>query len=246
MGAIEGHEAAGMLAEAGGLRRRTRAAGRFTWFPLVLFGLLTIASAAVCSNSGRFERAGVFWLVAGPVGYAAVYAFAKRRETRQGIGQRVGPYLAAGLTLAVISTGFAAYVLAPDAAVVAAAVAVAVVASMLRRPQVAVVAAGVAVVGVVNQIVPILFYGSVLEANTAPVIGVAIALLVLAWYQRSVALGLIAVAVGVMAGLSGLFILDNLFDVLPHCGADLSGIGAFMVVSGAGMAVAERAMGSSR
>ena len=40
--------------------------------------------------------------------------------------------------------------------------------------------------------------------------------------------------------LSGLYIIDNLFDALPHCGSDLLGIGAFMVVAGAGAAVVER------
>jgi len=39
---------------------------------------------------------------------------------------------------------------------------------------------------------------------------------------------------------SGLSIIDNLFDALPHCGYDLAGIGGFMVAAGLVAALWER------
>jgi hypothetical protein len=221
-----------MLAEADALRSRTRRARRSTWFPLVLFGTLTVLSAAFCSNDPISAGDSRYWLLAGPLGYLAVYGFSRWRETHKGVGWDAGPYIATGLVMAVRSTGFAWLFLGGTGPVTIAALAVAVVAGMMRRPLVAAAALAIVIIAVVNSFVPILFLGSVLEQNTAPVIGTAVALLVLATYERSIYVAAVAVVAGVLAGLSGLFIIDNLFDALPHCGADLSAIGGFMIVAG--------------
>jgi hypothetical protein len=237
MDTTEAHE---ILRSTRRLRRGIRAQSRSVWFPLVLFGALVLASGAVCSNDPGSTRLNtLYWLVAAPLGYLAVYGYYRWRELRRGIGEEVRPYLAVGVTLALISTGFLAILLAPDASAVVASVAigVAVVSWLLHRPFTAVVAALLAAMALVNAQVPILFYGSVLEANTAPVIGVAIAMLVLAWLEQSAFLAAVALVVGIVAGLSGLSIVDNFFDVLPHCGADLAGIGGFMLACGAGAGI---------
>lgn len=226
------------------------------WFPLVLFGALVMGSGAVCSNGppstgGRLSIVAIglastdantlYWLIASPIAYLAVYGFYQWRERHRGVGEEIRPYLAVGLTLALLSAGLFLLLLTPISSPVVTAVGlgVAVIAWMLHRPLVAVLIGALAILALVNAFVPILFYGHELEANTTPVICVAIALLVLAWLERSLFLGAVALTVGVVAGLSGLYIVDNLFDSLPHCGADLAGIGGFMVACGAAAASVE-------
>lgn len=74
------------------LRRRTRADLRATWFPLVLFGVLSMASAAVAWRFGP-SALGLFWAMAAPVGSVATGVYYSRREHRMGLEAPVAPYV---------------------------------------------------------------------------------------------------------------------------------------------------------
>jgi hypothetical protein len=58
------------------LRRRARRDVGIAWFPLVLFGTLTLASVAVARPASEAQT---YWLIAGPLGGAAVGLHAYRR-----------------------------------------------------------------------------------------------------------------------------------------------------------------------
>jgi hypothetical protein len=251
------------LGEAEWAQRTTRRVKRSVWFPLVVFGALTMVSAALCVNDAfqPSNALSTFWLVAGPLGYAAVYGFYRRRELTLGVGDRHVAFVAAGIVLLLFTAQFAvdvrlvapglsySHLLSPASYLgrwwfLAAAVAGLVVSLVVRRKGLAILAGFLAAASALllsRFVLPeALFLGQNLLPNTLPVVVVVLALLVLAGLQRSLWLGVVGLAVGVLAVLSGLYIIDNLFDALPHCGSDLPGIGAFMVVAGAGAAVVER------
>jgi hypothetical protein len=85
-----------------------------------------------------------------------------------------------------------------------------------------------------------LVFGYQLVPSAAPVAAVAVGLLVLAVQVRSPWLSITAVTVGVLAVLSGLYIIDNFFNTLPHCSADMAGIGGVMLICAGIAAVADR------
>lgn len=85
--------ASDVIDEIGEVRRRTRARASVMWFPLVLFGVLTLASAAVVARYGG-AALGPYWMVAGPAGGVATGIASWRRGTRVGVAVPVGPYLA--------------------------------------------------------------------------------------------------------------------------------------------------------
>lgn len=87
------------LAELGRLRRRTRGTLRSVWFPLVLFGGLTILSAPLYAIGGA--ALGVFWLVAAPAGIVATSMHFRRRELRLGLEGPAAPYVLTGVAMAV-------------------------------------------------------------------------------------------------------------------------------------------------
>jgi hypothetical protein len=114
-----------VLQEVGALRRRTRADRHAYWFPLVLFGVLTVAalplyverlrcdSSGLCfSGGGPGQRAlfamgglvlgmdalvGWYWLVALLVGGLATVWWYRWRAGRRGVQGRVGVALLVGL-----------------------------------------------------------------------------------------------------------------------------------------------------
>jgi hypothetical protein len=110
------------------LTRRVRHAQRGTWFPLVLLGLVVVASApfyrlgrqAVTCDPVLGARGGVqiidrgacvqvvgwpvgvYWILAFVPAYAAIAAFYVFRARRRGVGARVLPYVGAGISAGVV------------------------------------------------------------------------------------------------------------------------------------------------
>ena len=92
--------AAETLQQVEGARRRTRSDLTAFWFPLVLFGALTLVSApvAVLSNAATL---GAYWAVAGPVGGIATGWYYWRREQRLGVEGPALPYVATAVAVLV-------------------------------------------------------------------------------------------------------------------------------------------------
>lgn len=110
------------------LTRRVRQAQRATWFPLVLLGLVVFAAApfyrmgrhAVTCDPALGARggvqlidkgtcvqvvawpAGVYWICAFVVAYAAIAAFYVRRARSRGVGARILPYVGAGVAAGLV------------------------------------------------------------------------------------------------------------------------------------------------
>lgn len=87
------------LAELRRLRRRTRGTLRSVWFPLVLFGALSIVSAPFYAIGGA--AVGVFWLLAAPAGIVVTSRYFHRRERRLGLEGAAAPYVATGIAMAL-------------------------------------------------------------------------------------------------------------------------------------------------
>jgi len=93
------------------VERRTRNVLRAFWFPLVVFGILTLLSAPVqWAWSGATVAA--FWAVAGPLGGAGVGWYYRSRELRLGLGTSATPFvltvvglLAGTFILPMLTTG---------------------------------------------------------------------------------------------------------------------------------------------
>jgi len=103
------------------LTRRVRQAQRGTWFPLLLFAGLTLASIPITLSSRRaFDCRAVpggrvcvgfspwsyvYWPLALVLAYVAIAAFYVHRARSRGVGTRVRPYVIAGVVIAVVGTG---------------------------------------------------------------------------------------------------------------------------------------------
>jgi hypothetical protein len=114
-----------LLSTSRDLTRRVRAAQRGAWFPLMLFGGLTLLaiavyrlghrdltcrSIAVANGSGRIcavyaNAAFVYWPIALMLAYVAITTFYVRRSRERGIGTPVRPYVLVGVVLALVLTG---------------------------------------------------------------------------------------------------------------------------------------------
>jgi hypothetical protein len=111
-----------LLSDTRRLTRQVRRAQRGTWFPLLLFGVLTLASipiirynrhpmdcrvirpaAEVCIAFSPWSY--VYWPVALVLAYAAIAAFYTHRARERGVGARVRPYVITGIIIAVVATG---------------------------------------------------------------------------------------------------------------------------------------------
>jgi hypothetical protein len=93
-------EAAVTLDELERVRRHTRAAVHPAWFPLLLFGLLGLASIPF-GFIGDGIGSGLFWLVAGPAGGYATARYYRQRAITLGAGVRGRAYTVVGVTLFV-------------------------------------------------------------------------------------------------------------------------------------------------
>ena len=88
-------EARDLLDEIERRRRRTRADLGGLWFPLVLFGGITLVSAVVAWGFGP-ERLGLFWLVTGPAAAVVTSMYYWRHELRVGVESHATPYVMTG------------------------------------------------------------------------------------------------------------------------------------------------------
>jgi hypothetical protein len=116
-----------LLGTAAAATRRTRRARQGYWFPLIVFGAVVAgaspfyvvdppaAGVAVVAYQDRApllqgggplggdgRAASLYWLIALPLGYAAVLLFYRLRARRAGVAGRAWPFLAAGLGLLAV------------------------------------------------------------------------------------------------------------------------------------------------
>lgn len=97
-------DAADLIAYTENVRRRTRVALGGFWFPLILFGALTLISAPVVWRYGGASLA-VFWVVSGPVGGIITGVYFWRREGRTGVTTSPLAQLAHLVVVAVLFVG---------------------------------------------------------------------------------------------------------------------------------------------
>ncbi|WP_406113855.1 hypothetical protein [Kitasatospora purpeofusca] len=115
-----------VLASLGDLTRRVRAAQRATWFPLLLFGVLTLGGILVDRLTFSVEtltscpagpgRAGpalagctiakhgspLYWTAGIALVYAATAVFYVRRSRARGVGSPIRPYVLTGVALVAV------------------------------------------------------------------------------------------------------------------------------------------------
>lgn len=115
-----------LLSATRDLARRVRRAQRGAWFPLLMFAVVTFAAVpfdryghyrsvscesrqggAVFVCSRYSPLAFWYWPAAVVLAYLAICWFYLRRSRRRGVGTRIQPYIAVGLILVVLITGFA-------------------------------------------------------------------------------------------------------------------------------------------
>jgi hypothetical protein len=97
---MQHQDANDLLREARRLTAHARAARQWTWLPLVVFGGLSLLAAPLYNTSIGLWAPMVYWLVAGPIGYAVCARYHRRRRERTGVGGvPVGPYVATGVLL---------------------------------------------------------------------------------------------------------------------------------------------------
>ncbi|CAN3980398.1 hypothetical protein [Kitasatospora purpeofusca] len=115
-----------VLASLGDLTRRVRAAQRATWFPLLLFGVLTLggilvdrltfsvetvtscppgpsrADAVLASCTVAKHGSPLYWTVGIALVYAATSVFYVRRSRARGVGSPIRPYVLTGVALVAV------------------------------------------------------------------------------------------------------------------------------------------------
>ena len=109
-----------MLAAVRNLTLRVRLAQRGTWFPLLVFAVITLAvipiyryaphhlgpcrssaqGTSVCTSYIPLVR--IYWPIALVFAYTAIAAHYVRRSRRHGVGSRIRPYVIVGVVLAVL------------------------------------------------------------------------------------------------------------------------------------------------
>jgi len=112
-------DAAVLLSQTTALTNRVRRAQRATWFPLLVFAAVTLVAVPVealgtwhthcVSGPGpvascvKYSYAGLlYWPLAMIAAYVAISSFYVVRSRRQGLGTRVWPYVVTGIALAVL------------------------------------------------------------------------------------------------------------------------------------------------
>jgi hypothetical protein len=205
------------------LTRQVRQAQRGTWFPLLLFGVITLASLPLLVSShqaidcralspGRVCLAFspwsyVYWPLASVSAYSAVAVFYLYRARRRGVGARVRPYVLAGVIVASATTGVSVWLITHHGAGYPSA-----------APSPAI---------------------RLLYRMVSPEAAIGLSLLVLAWVERNVALllfGLVYLAI-VCSGWGH----DH--GALPRF--LVVATSAVLIVGGIGFALAERRAGQS-
>ena len=170
----------GLLAGVEGLTRRVRHDQGAAWFALAVFGAITLlatpfyrfgpTSRHCTAHGGAISACTVYptlalwyWPVAVLLGYATVAWLYLRRSRQHGIGTRVGPYVAVGLLLGLAAAAWLTWALAHPD----------FLATSLR-------------VGSSTS-------GSALFRLAGPSGAIGVALLVLAWVERTWLLGAVSV-----------------------------------------------------
>ena len=98
-------EARQTLHELRRIRRETRAALDSLWFPLVVFGALTLVSSVVFTVAGPQAFGGLYWPVAGVAGGAVTAWYYSRREGSIGVGAAAAPHAATGAAILIGTLG---------------------------------------------------------------------------------------------------------------------------------------------
>lgn len=110
-----------LLTSVRALTRQVRIAQRSTWFPLLVFAVITLAAIPVDRYGPhhpgvcRSDRVGtvcsvvapwswVYWPVALVLAYVAIASFYVRQSRRRGVGARIRPYVVVGVVFAVLAT----------------------------------------------------------------------------------------------------------------------------------------------
>ena len=93
-------DAVDVLRQVDALQRRTNDLLRAFWFPLVVFGALTLLSAPVQWVSTGVAI-GVYWAFAGPLGGLAIAWYYRSRELRLGLTQSATPYVLTAIGILV-------------------------------------------------------------------------------------------------------------------------------------------------
>ena len=118
--AVGHQEASTRLRELEELRRRTRTSLQSFWYPLVVFGAITLASAPLCELAPGWAL-GVYWLVGAPAGAAAVARHYRLRELELGVTGPALPYIATGafIIAAALTSGTVGGIVENEAVAVA-------------------------------------------------------------------------------------------------------------------------------
>ncbi len=202
------------------LTRQVRHAQRGTWFPLLLFAVLTLASIPIIRYNRHpidcratppdlkvciaFAPASyVYWPLALVLAYAAIAAFYVHRARSRGVGTRGRPYVITGVIIAVVATGISLW--------------------LVTHP------------GVVGypSFAPSPVPGFLLLRLVSPQGAIGLALLVLAWVERNRAL--------LVFGLVYLAIVGFGWIILPHSPwLFLASTAAVLLLGSLGFALAER------
>ena len=97
---MDAQQASDLLHETQRLTARARAARHWTWLPLVVFGGLSLLASPLYYWSIPRWVTEVYWLMAGPTGYAVCARYHHQRRERTGVGGvPVRPYIATGVIL---------------------------------------------------------------------------------------------------------------------------------------------------
>jgi hypothetical protein len=223
--AFPGDDPQRLLSSTRELTQRVRRAQRATWFPLLVFALVTFASIPVYRYGGHravtcLAVAGeppaspirlcsiysnaefIYWPIVLVLAYAAIAAFYIRRARAQGIETRVRPYVIAGIIIAAACIGAAFW-------------------------------------EVLNPAPPGQFGLSLAHRLASPGAAIGLALLVLAWGERNRALLLLTLGYLVIVltpvGYVKATSIDSLLAYLP-----LIIHGAILLLGGIGFALAQR------
>jgi hypothetical protein len=124
-----------VLAATRNLTSHVRRVQRAGWFPLLVFATVTVAAipfdrytgervSAHCAAVGPGRKVcnspgpTWYWLVAVSLAYEAITLYYLRRSRRHGLGRNVRAYVIAGVVLLVLVTAWSAWILADPAVVV--------------------------------------------------------------------------------------------------------------------------------
>ena len=97
---METNEALTTLRGVEELRRRTRATANTSWYPVALFGALTLLSTPLCAFAPPWSL-GIYWPIAAIAGMAAVARHYTSREARVGVVSYGWRYVAVGVGILI-------------------------------------------------------------------------------------------------------------------------------------------------